>query len=214
MKIKKQKGITLVALVITIIILLLLAGIAIATLCGENGLFTKVKQSNEKYSISEAKEKVELKIAELQIEQGKKGENLKKEDLPKMNNDEIDVRDTSNFPVEIICNNFKFNIDSNFNVSYAGEANETIVTYTTEPEGYTNKNEVKILIKVKNSKGIKTIEFPNDNDKLLANGETERGIDYKVTANGTYTFKIVNNDDKEITKDIVIDKIDNVKLLD
>ena len=71
-----------------------------------------------------------------------------------------------------------------------------------------------ILIKVKNSKGIKTIEFPNDNDKLLANGETERGIDYKVTANGTYTFKIADNDDKEITKDIVIDKIDNVKLLD
>lgn len=211
MKIKKQKGITLVALVITIIILLLLAGIAIATLGGENGLFTKVKQSKEKYSISEAKEKVELKIAELQIEQGKKGENLKKEDLPKMNNDEIDVRDTSNFPVEVICNNYKFNIDSNFNVSYAGEANETIVTYTTEPEGYTNKNEVKILIKIKNSKGIKTVEYPNDSDKLLANGETEIGIDYKVTANGTYTFKIVDNDDKEITKDIVIDKIDTVE---
>ena len=40
-----QKGITLVALVITIIILLILAGISIATLGGENGLFTRAKQA-------------------------------------------------------------------------------------------------------------------------------------------------------------------------
>ena len=36
---KKNKGITLVALVITITILLLIAGITIATLGGENGIF-------------------------------------------------------------------------------------------------------------------------------------------------------------------------------
>ena len=42
---KEQKGITLVALVITIIILLILAGIAIATLTGENGLFNRAKQA-------------------------------------------------------------------------------------------------------------------------------------------------------------------------
>ena len=40
---KEQKGITLVALVITIIILLILAGISIATLTGENGLFKRAK---------------------------------------------------------------------------------------------------------------------------------------------------------------------------
>lgn len=208
---KRKEGITLVALVITIIILLLLAGIAIATLGGQNGLFAKVKQSKEKYSISEAKEKLELAISTLQIEQEGKGENLKKEDLPKINDDEIDVRGTSNFPVKVICNNYEFSIDSNFVVSYVGIANETIITYTTEPEGYTNKNEVKILVKIKNSKGIKTVEYPNDNDKLLAKGQTEVGFDYKVTANGTYTFKIVDNDNKEIIKDIVIDKIDTVE---
>lgn len=42
---KEQKGITLVALVITIIILLILAGISIATLGGNNGLFTKAKEA-------------------------------------------------------------------------------------------------------------------------------------------------------------------------
>ena len=39
----KDKGITLVAMVITVIVLLLLAGIAIATLGGENGVFDILK---------------------------------------------------------------------------------------------------------------------------------------------------------------------------
>lgn len=42
---RQQKGITLVALVITIIILLILAGISIATLTGENGLFKRAKDA-------------------------------------------------------------------------------------------------------------------------------------------------------------------------
>lgn len=41
----KNKGITLIALVITIIILLILAGIAISTLTGSNGLFVKAKDA-------------------------------------------------------------------------------------------------------------------------------------------------------------------------
>lgn len=42
---KEQKGITLVALVITIIILLILAGIAIASITNDNGLFNRAKQA-------------------------------------------------------------------------------------------------------------------------------------------------------------------------
>ena len=38
---KKEKGITLIALVITIIVLLILAGVTVATLTGDNGLLTK-----------------------------------------------------------------------------------------------------------------------------------------------------------------------------
>ena len=47
-KINKQKGITLIALVVTIIVLLILAGISIATLTGENGLITKTNTAKEK----------------------------------------------------------------------------------------------------------------------------------------------------------------------
>ena len=64
---KGDRGITLVALVITIIVLLLLAGIAIASLGGENGIFAKVKQAKKANIESEMKEQLTMGLQELQI---------------------------------------------------------------------------------------------------------------------------------------------------
>lgn len=208
-----NNGITLIALVITIIILLILAGVAISSLNGENGLFQQVKLAKQKYSISEAKEKLELKITELRVEEEGKGETLTKEDLSKLNNDEIDVGSVENFPVQVIYGMYKFNVDEKFVVTYVGEANQTIITYTTDPVGYTNQDKVQILIKVSNQKGIKEIIYP-DGDKLTVDGEKERGTDYTVTANGTYQFKVIDIDNNIVTKDIFIDNIDKLKPLD
>lgn len=51
-----QKGITLVALVITIIVLLILAGVTIAALSGENGILNRASQSTVETKVSQAKE--------------------------------------------------------------------------------------------------------------------------------------------------------------
>ena len=45
--IKANRGITLIALVITIIVLLILAGVAIATLTGDNRTITKSRRSKK-----------------------------------------------------------------------------------------------------------------------------------------------------------------------
>ena len=44
---KKEKGITMVTLVVTIIVLIILAGVSINTLIGDNGIITKTKQARE-----------------------------------------------------------------------------------------------------------------------------------------------------------------------
>ena len=44
---QKNKGITLIALIITIIILLILAGISISTLTGDNGILNKASIAKE-----------------------------------------------------------------------------------------------------------------------------------------------------------------------
>ena len=212
--VRKNKGITLIALIITIILLLILSSLAIATLTGENGLFARAKQAKQNYSVSSAKEKLQLAISDLMVEQTSKGENLTKEDLPKINNNEIDVKSTETFPVEIICENYIFNVDKNFTVTYVREASGTVVTFTTEPESYTNKDEIKILVKISNPKGIKSIQKPGETDRILAQGQKEVGIDYKVTKNGHYIFTIVDEEGKETVKDIYIDLIDKVEPLD
>ena len=43
----KEQGITLITLVVTIIILIILAGVSISTLVGDNGIITKTKQARE-----------------------------------------------------------------------------------------------------------------------------------------------------------------------
>lgn len=49
---RNQKGVTLISLVITIVVMLIIAGAAIATLGGDNGLITRARMS--RYSSSEA----------------------------------------------------------------------------------------------------------------------------------------------------------------
>ena len=61
---KNQNGITLIALVITIIVLLILAGVAIAMLSGENGILNKASESAKDTAISSAKETIGLKVNE------------------------------------------------------------------------------------------------------------------------------------------------------
>ena len=59
---KDQKGITLVALVITIIVLLILAGVSIAMLTGDNGLLTKSQDSVAETKIAEDREAAALDL--------------------------------------------------------------------------------------------------------------------------------------------------------
>ena len=53
----KEKGITMVSLVITIIILLILSSIALKTVIGENGLIEKSQQITKEYENTELREK-------------------------------------------------------------------------------------------------------------------------------------------------------------
>lgn len=59
---KNQKGITLIALVITIIVLLILAGVSIAMLTGENGILTKATNSASETRVAEAKETAQIDV--------------------------------------------------------------------------------------------------------------------------------------------------------
>ncbi len=67
-KIKQTKGITLIALVITIIVLLILAGVTIATLTGENGILTRASDAAERTERANIIEQAQTDILGIQAE--------------------------------------------------------------------------------------------------------------------------------------------------
>ena len=78
---KNQKGITLVALVVTIIVLIILAGISINLLLGENGLITKAQDAKKQQKIAEVKEKLSLELASAETDAIIRNESLEEEQL-------------------------------------------------------------------------------------------------------------------------------------
>ena len=63
-EIKKNKGITLIALVVTIIVLLILAGISIAMLTGQNGILNRAAEAKNSTETAQTDEQVKLSVAE------------------------------------------------------------------------------------------------------------------------------------------------------
>ena len=73
---KNNEGITLIALVVTIVVLLILAGVSISMLTGENGIITQAQEAKEQTSYEGAREKLNLILTDLQTEKIPKGESL------------------------------------------------------------------------------------------------------------------------------------------
>lgn len=73
---RKEMGITLIALIITVIIMLILAGVVIHLTIGENGIFEKSEDSAQVYNKEEATEQMNMKITGLQIESYTKKQRL------------------------------------------------------------------------------------------------------------------------------------------
>ena len=59
---KNSKGITLIALVITIIVLLILAGVSIAMLTGNNGILTRANDAKTSNTNGEAVDRINLEL--------------------------------------------------------------------------------------------------------------------------------------------------------
>ena len=120
-RVKGKNGITLIALVITIIVLLILAGVTIATLTGDNGILTKAQNAKTQNDKVTVKEKVDLAIAASLDETGK----INLEQL-KTNLNNVDGIKTiegdlteSSFPLEVTVDEIKVIIKKDGNGNYS-----------------------------------------------------------------------------------------------
>ena len=149
-KLKGRNGITLIALVITIIVLLILAGVTIASITGENGILNKATNARDNNTKASAEERVKTEVLGSYGSDGK----LSLDDLNK---------------------NLK-NVDGlKYNGNTITESNKIeSLPATVNVDGY------NILISEEDIETIKTIEEAKSNDMLTKNEDTPITVDNKI----------------------------------
>jgi Tfp pilus assembly protein PilE len=150
---KNQKGITLIALVITIIVLLILAGVSIAMLTGNNGLLTKANSTAIESLSGEAQEAVELAISATYTNKLAGGDYTAKFDLSK-------TEDLAGIKAQIKAAN-----------SQATIADETVDSATAIKYTY-NGNSVAVVLNSTNTKVDHVYGYDKD-------GNLDKTEDYK-----------------------------------
>lgn len=124
---KKERGITLVALVVTIVVLLILAGVSISMVLGNNGIVTKAQASQAAQDKAYAKEVVEsgLKSVQIDVLTGVK--------TTAGVDDVVTAIGDSNFVAGIVANTVKY-------TSKDGKAYTVTVDMSDKNTGYTVTN--------------------------------------------------------------------------
>lgn len=206
-----KKGITLIALIITIILMLILAGVVLNLTIGENGLIKIGKKAGEEYKISAAKEKIELAVMDYEAK-------IRKETIYSIIDrieglESIEPEDENvGLPYTVTVDGYKFLVKEGIEVIYQGKANGIIPEIISITKNIISDTEAKINIeaKTKDSEGIEKLI-------LMKNGvaieEKEvRGKDIKeefsATGNGKYKIKVIGKNKKRaISKEIEISEM-------
>ncbi len=128
-KLKQSKGITLVSLVVTIIVLIILAGISLALIFGENGIVGRAKEAKIVTSVATAQEKLELIKSKILLDKFEITLDDYLEELEKVKEeyqvDDIEKIDDKTAEI-IVDGKYKFTItdekNGNLKTDYKGEA--------------------------------------------------------------------------------------------
>ena len=210
-RLEKNFGITLIALIITIIVLLILSGVAIATLTGENGLFARAKQAKQTQTESEMKEKLNLGIQELQVEKLTEAtlDDITQEWLTQKlseynpilkENETAEGKKVTLQKDGVIKSYF---IDINLNITEIVNENNIEFSYEIKSR---NNGTIQILIKVKDSEnGIDKIECSNGNIIECFGTKQEKSIDYTIGVGTEYIYKVISTSGKEREETILIE---------
>ena len=213
MKNRENRGITLVALAITIILLLILGGVVVSTF-NNGSIIENSLSATEKAKVESMKENIQLAITSRMVkEDGDVTIEQIIDELEKKGLVDSGNSNSENGQVKTNQDGYVYEImqDSygNWSVSYigTGKVEETKIAMTASANTTGISNSVSITVNAKAKRGIKSLKMPNGEVKTYGSGNTEVTESYEVTINGTYSFIAINNNGDSITKQVVVDNI-------
>ena len=152
-----RQGITLIALVITIVVLLILAGVSIAMLTGDNGIITRTQEAKTKTEKAALEEKIQLLTAEMKINQYtvEKKEKSVQELQEELNSQEENVLviQWDKYIIFDLNKNKEYRVMSDGRVEYWGESTmgQTLLnTKTANADQITQDNSTSNIIGIDN----------------------------------------------------------------
>lgn len=192
MRTKDNKGITLVALVVTIIVLLILAGVSLNAVIGNNGLITKAREARENWEDAQEVEKEEI---------GKLSNELMDYKDPNDSNDQDDdTIEINDYSDTTVLTNSKIDLDWETLVEAANKvaANENITSSTSQVKLKVKGKPVTLTVGDYTSlqydgvdKKVRLIGFNHDD---LADGTGKAGMTFEfITTLGTDFLDSANN---------------------
>ena len=201
-KFKNYKGITLIALVVTIIILLILAGVTISSL-GEQGLFGKAKSAIEKSKEAEVDEKIKLAVSESLLKD--RGE-LKAATLKDILETEYEatVEDTNGgFPIAATIDEISGTVDASGNVTTGGGSTgawtmdeETGIISSTTTEQTIHVGD---YVNYSPSGTLDTTQLISDLSNYSGFSETEAYYTYSpLTRESNFNWRVLDIDNDKI----------------
>ena len=194
-----QKGITLIALVITIIVLLILAGVSIAMLTGQNGILTQAQNAKTTNESKSAEEKVKLAVMGARADDGTLTVGKLRTELANYGG----TVEGDTFPVTATVDGKSFTVDANGNVASAGSStdpnppaptgNGTLGTVTgSETKNTTVKDSLGNQVVV--PAGFKVV----NKDANVTDGIVVEDISHTATAGSQFVWIPVGEVVKEI----------------
>ena len=193
---EKNKGITLVALIVTIIVLLILAGISIRILGGENGLITRTKIAKEESKRAEYKERITMAKTEAIISNEGKDIDLD-EYIEQIKSSKIkgikSIEKITNYKAKIVTEEgYIFLVTLNTIEDYENENNtpeisikDANIEFTFDPNTWTSGS-VKVTVTQKESKYV--IQLSKD----AISWETTNKIEF--TENGVVYARVKDSE--------------------
>ena len=198
---KRNKGITLIALVVTIIVLLILAGISINALTGQNGLLNRAAEAKEKSENSQKEEQIKLAVMSSIGTDGLIDFNQLKTEIESKGGR---VTGTT-FPVTVTTGNSTYQIDQYGNITEASTVPQISYTVTNiDGSEITSSNlpeSAKLNVTITNISEltVTSLKIKNSSETEIAGAtvDTSKGtISAQITENGKYIVEIVATDKK------------------
>ena len=208
-----NSAITLIALIITIIVLLILAGVTLSMVMGDSGIFSKANQAKNKTEVAQYEEELRMCVLEIQADEATNGttfgiDTIRKNLVEKVkeleNTEEIEITSPEgNATIEGTYKGYEYKIDEKYVVHIGNKATGIILTTSLEPKGWTNQN-VKATITIKSNNGINKVE-PDEGRK---NGNEYIITKENIAENTSFEYTVTDGQGNTQTKTAVINTID------